>query len=62
MAAAEPISARIFRKRAKSSTTKLPLKATSLPSGSSQHDDAGDHQRAATDAAIDQPSAARSLR
>ena len=35
MAAAEPISARIFRNRAKSSTTKLPLKLTSLPAGSS---------------------------
>ncbi len=34
MAAAEPSSARIFRKRAKSSTTKLPSKAVSLPAGS----------------------------
>ena len=32
--AAEPISARIFRKRAKSSTMKLPPKVVSLPAGS----------------------------
>ncbi len=31
--ATEPISARIFRKRAKSSTMKLPPKVTSLPAG-----------------------------
>ena len=31
---AEPISARIFRKRAKSSTMKLPPKVVSLPAGS----------------------------
>ena len=32
--AAEPIKARIFRKRAKSSTMKLPPKVVSLPAGS----------------------------
>ena len=32
--AAEPISARIFRNRAKSSTMKLPPKVVSLPTGS----------------------------
>jgi hypothetical protein len=31
--AAEPISARTFRKRAKSSTMKLPPKVVSLPAG-----------------------------
>src|SRR6185312_3505523 len=35
MVAAEPINARIFRKRAKSSTTKLPPKLSSLPPGNS---------------------------
>ncbi len=33
--AAEPISASTFRKRAKSSTMKLPPKVVSLPAGSS---------------------------
>jgi hypothetical protein len=37
--AAEPISARIFRNRAKSSTMKLPLNVTCLPQGQFQHAD-----------------------
>ena len=45
IATAEPMSARTFRKRAKSSTTKLPPKADGLPAGSQQTSSAGDDQQ-----------------
>ena len=44
--AAEPISARIFRNRAKSSTMKLPLNVVSLPAGSHSSSAPIDHQQA----------------
>ena len=45
MAAAEPTMARIFRKRAKPSTTKLPPKRHQLARGQQQHDHAGDDKQ-----------------
>ena len=53
--AAEPISARIFRKRAKSSTMKLPPKVVSLPAGSIQFQHAGHDQQARPQAPVTRP-------
>src|SRR5579864_234329 len=57
MAAAEPISARILRNRAKLSSTKLPSKLTSLPAGSRYR-----ITPAATKSAIARPSMTRTMR